>query len=277
MSESKKHHYIPKFILKNFLNNEGKIFIWNKKDKLNEVRQYIPEKVFAEKFLNSTIDNEGNRDNKLEDAFAKLDTESAKVINDKLIKSLDNRIQPDLYEEDRRVIDLFFYQIAFRSPQTLEEILTDQVYDKLIEHMVENEGIGGKKISDSEKARVRSDDTKKRIIQNAHIDARWSRNTEILEMLNRMTLTILPLYKNNKSFVVASKPMAYLNKEKLPLIWLPISPKFCISYTNIGKPISVLAPPPDEYIRKINNLLFNQTTVIGSNSDNLLYSLINPK
>ncbi|MBS6477807.1 MAG: DUF4238 domain-containing protein [Firmicutes bacterium] len=29
MSEAKRHHYIPQFILKNFLDNKGQVFYWD--------------------------------------------------------------------------------------------------------------------------------------------------------------------------------------------------------------------------------------------------------
>lgn len=38
MSEAKRHHYIPQFILKNFLDNKGQVFYWDIEKEVSERR-----------------------------------------------------------------------------------------------------------------------------------------------------------------------------------------------------------------------------------------------
>ena len=44
MSEAKRHHYIPQFILKNFLDNKGQVFYWDIEKEVSERRN--PKSIF---------------------------------------------------------------------------------------------------------------------------------------------------------------------------------------------------------------------------------------
>ena len=44
MSEAKRHHYIPQFILKNFLDNKGQVFYWDIEKEVLEKRN--PRSIF---------------------------------------------------------------------------------------------------------------------------------------------------------------------------------------------------------------------------------------
>lgn len=80
-SISKRHHFIPKFLIKGFTNSENLLFIYDKvNDKLyNKARS--PKSIFFENHRNTAETFDGKESSAIEDYFFQnLDNDSAKII-----------------------------------------------------------------------------------------------------------------------------------------------------------------------------------------------------
>jgi len=77
MSKSKKHHYIPQFFIRNFTDNDGLLYVYNKdKDQIVKYKQ-SPKGLFFENDRN-TVDFSGHQLDNLESMYSALDSTIAK-------------------------------------------------------------------------------------------------------------------------------------------------------------------------------------------------------
>lgn len=79
---SKRHHYVPQFLIKRFANEDGMVYVLNKKDM--RISQKSPKAVFFE-WNRNTLEVGGVPNDVMEKFYSKLDTRYAKVI-DELLK-----------------------------------------------------------------------------------------------------------------------------------------------------------------------------------------------
>ena len=79
MNKSSRHHYIPQFFIKNFTDDDGFLFVYNKIENRISNRKLSPKSIFFEIDRN-TVDFSGQQLDNLESLYAELD----------------NKISPDL-------------------------------------------------------------------------------------------------------------------------------------------------------------------------------------
>ena len=82
MSTPKRHHYIPRMLLKQFSNERGVFFVYDKRhpDKGVDIRKL--ENLFVERHLYTQVDAKGARDVSVEtDFLAPLDGEASRLFN----------------------------------------------------------------------------------------------------------------------------------------------------------------------------------------------------
>ena len=135
---SRRHHYIPQFLTKGFIDQNGLLFIYDKiKDEILRYRQ-PPKSIFYE-YERNTIANNYEKDSYIEDVFyKKLDDSSAKVIK----KFQYNIINDSLLTKDNiDELQFFIINLFWRLP------ITDYATKDLIERAEIK--ICGKSINDS--------------------------------------------------------------------------------------------------------------------------------
>ena len=71
-NKSKRHHYIPKFFIKNFTDNDGLLFVYNKIDNKIIDSKKSPKSIFFEIDRN-TVDFDGHNLDNLEQLYSELD------------------------------------------------------------------------------------------------------------------------------------------------------------------------------------------------------------
>jgi len=76
---SERHHYIPKFYIKGFLNSSGKLYVYDKvKDEIKK-NTFSPKQIFFE-WNRNNVSSKNYETNILEDFYSLLDFKSAKTI-----------------------------------------------------------------------------------------------------------------------------------------------------------------------------------------------------
>lgn len=114
--KSKRHHYIPKFLIKEFSNQDGLLYIYDKqKDSILD-NPRSPKSIFFENERNTISLNEKETSSVIEDVFYnKLDNTSSKYI-----KSLQtSKITTELLSEDNLAhLQFFIINLFWRLPIT---------------------------------------------------------------------------------------------------------------------------------------------------------------
>ena len=113
---SKRHHYIPKFLIKEFSDEQGLLYIYDKtKDKFLDNKR-SPKSIFFENDRNTIVYDESKKTSLIEDDFfMNLDNISAKTITT-LQKEKNNK---ELLNVDNlALLDFFIINLFWRLPLT---------------------------------------------------------------------------------------------------------------------------------------------------------------
>lgn len=75
-----RHHYVPRMVQRNFINERGGLYFWRRGMAVGEVRSTKPSNLFVEDNLYTIVDKEGGRDHSIEQWFARLELLAAPFI-----------------------------------------------------------------------------------------------------------------------------------------------------------------------------------------------------
>ena len=109
MSEAKRHHYIPQFILKNFLDNKGQVFYWDIEKEVLEKRN--PRSIFMNFDMYRDEVNHKDKPTSIESSLAIFEGEIATLIRQKFLK--DNEII--ITRSELEALRIFLSLLSFRS------------------------------------------------------------------------------------------------------------------------------------------------------------------
>jgi hypothetical protein len=119
MDNSHRHHYVPIFLIKNFVRKNGQILMYDKiKDKLFEAN---PTRVFLEKDRNTFSDKQGEKHDIIERIYTSLDTLLAPVLRD--VNERQN-----LSGKNLQLLLFLAYLLKWRVPQYDESFRQAQAY-----------------------------------------------------------------------------------------------------------------------------------------------------
>ena len=107
--QSKRHHYIPRFILKNFYDNNEQLNYWNIEDEKLEKRD--TKSVFMGKNLYRDEKQFPNNPTIIEDNFSSFDNNICNLINDKIL----GKSNIKLTREENESLRIFITLISLRS------------------------------------------------------------------------------------------------------------------------------------------------------------------
>ncbi len=115
-SNSSRHHYMPKFLIKGFTNSSGQVYIYSKSEDKIKDNQRSPKSVFWEENRNSVNINENESSSLIDDEFFKaLDNQSSASIR----KFQNNQIDRTLLSEDNLgQFHFFLINLFWRIPAT---------------------------------------------------------------------------------------------------------------------------------------------------------------
>ena len=121
MSTPKRHHFLPKFYLKNFCENE---FFWVYDRKKNEYRKQTPNNTAIQKKYYSFIGCDGKENNEIENkVLSDIETEASPIID-----KINNKKIISLYE--RIILTIFITFLHLRGPSFEKEM--NDIFEKFI-------------------------------------------------------------------------------------------------------------------------------------------------
>lgn len=221
-NESKRHHYLPQFYLKGFINKE-KFCVYDRGK--NEFRIQTPLNTAIEKDYYTFIDNKGEKNKSIEKILADIEGRVVPVC-DKISK------QENLSDEDKGILSLFLAFFIYRVPefQKLSNEIAHKISEFTMKNLISSKEQAAKWIKNYEK------DTGKKLdvtpeyffeyAQNPQFEITIDKNTTLKQMLElsykntnwffNMDWEIFRAPKNT-SFITTDNPFVLLPPKGFPI------------------------------------------------------------
>lgn len=271
MNEPRKHHIIPKMILRRFVNGDGKLFVFDKRRPKSGVYPISPAKAFTEKDLNSVKQADGTLDAQLEIGFSKLESEVSPIIDRIVDRALSGK-KPALNSVQLNHWNNFVSYQQKRSPDVFERLGITQTYPDDLSGFIDEFERDFRPLTHQERKNVFSPE----MLQNVVVTARGTNEGLVLEALARRGLAIAILDSPKRSFIIGDYPLARLGRNSLNHpqceLWFPISSKVAISPWGEANSETVIVLNREQ-VRRLNNVIWGQSNIIAGRSNRLVRSL----
>jgi len=281
MADFKNNHYVPEMLLKRFMSEDGDLFYYDKRKPEKSIEHRNPSSIFCQPNLYVDVNKAGKRNVTLErDVYSRLEGDT-KPILDRIVTAARKSELPKLSPEEKSTWDQFFLQQWQRTPDAFAVIFNKFDFDEKFDSSVEEFEQLHRTLGQTEKADLQTPETRNRIYKSARIKALGTKTGLTTDVLNTKGLRIVRSAKPRKSFVIGSFPVVKLNypgradlRDPSTEVWLPISHDLMITPWGVrGQEIHEIGN--DVVIRKINKLIWEQSTEIAGRSRELLQSLLN--
>lgn len=249
MSNPKRHHFIPRFLLRNYINERGKVWAFIKGGP--DVFEATPNNIALEKHYNSTHEN-GRRDSALEKRLAEVvENRYAPLMKD-LIKRIRDGRDIDLPSLKCGLLRLAYIQLT-RS-KSIKNGFLDQRTD-----------MGN---ADSQNAYVRMIKSNLDCLDDPisfPLPFTW-------ESYASLNLGVMRTRAPKKYFVVGDIPLVK-DSEKL---YFSVAPDIMIYWGRENdEPVRKVFPSGQGNIRRFNEAILHDSTLIASNSKAVIEDLKN--
>lgn len=184
MSKSSRHHYIPQFFIKNFTDEDGFLYVYNKIENRISNKKQSPKSIFFETDRN-TVDFSGHKLDNLESLYSKLDNEISLAIKNVLSTKT---ITP----EDLTSIALLACLLKWRVPKS------DEAFNVIKDDLTQEDLA----------ITITVKDKNTRVDKNAlkHIE-----NSDIFKETKRILLGILPFLNPSKLLIIHNNSFIQTN------------------------------------------------------------------
>lgn len=267
MSEPKRHHYIPKLILRKFSEN-GKILCIDRSS-----GKYFfnnPDDQFFEQHLYS-IETEQNRDASFEKKLSNFESLVGLIIRNLEIRNFNG----DLDEKNICLLKIFISLQIRRNPHWSRPF--GGVVDKrLVEDVLkEYESIFGKSVEGGVREKFLSDNEINRLRKNAITKAIFELSDDASKIIMNKSL-IFGFASREYQFIVGDWPYVSFNIDgighKTNETWISISPNLILGLCYGNNSFSKIYLTRDQ-TRKYNMELFSKSRIVCSRNRTLLESL----
>ena len=284
----RQHHYIPKFLLENFTNDNGQL--WAAYRPARKVFQTTPHNLFKEKDLYvshdispSSSELQYNTDYATrEGELSKLEGQAAPVVN-KIIASAREGYHPTLSDEETRKFMEFFLSVYRRNPGMLDQ-LTDDFSDAFYHAVSLNAAETGYPLPEKEDLtqdpginklmELSKQNTKSRFAVGDH---KILRDKDEASMDNA-GLGIMKIANIKRNFIIGDCAFSKKRHGNPEPAWLPIAPDIAVALiagTGQEKLLFLYANNrDDEKIKAINTNSAAQSDIFVGRSETLVRSLM---
>ncbi len=264
-------------LLKRFADQKNFMYVYNKKAPHIGFRHQHIDSNFFERYLYSSITNNGMRDAALEIQFSRKEgtwsSTIANIIN--AAKSGNNRFSPG----DLANIGEFLYYQWIRTPDFIKQLSATQNADATLKRIIDTAVSEGTLTNDQRKE-LDDPEVLARIKQNSIVQALGNARAEALEVLKRSKFHIAVLTAGQTEFVIGSFPVvlvagqgqAVAAKPKMEL-WLPIASDVAI-YPDVIAGTTDIISMSDSRVVEINRAIARQSTLTGAKSRQTLAQII---
>jgi len=277
MSDYRKQHTVSEMLLKRFTNDEGKLYVFNKQTPKKGVHSASTKNKFWNTHFYSSYTNDGQRDVSLEKSFGKLESDTNPVI-EKIVAAVRKGKNPNLAEEEKKTWDQFFCAQLIRTPDNMQKFDIEKILNRQIEKYIAKINTT-RPLNSIERHIIKDPKLREQHKQKIKVGALKIGTPKFLEFLNNRGLCIAKITSLKKSFIIGSLPITKITygnqnpfSDLIAGIWLPIAHDIAVTpYAEKGE--EKLVSIDDRNIRKLNEAITRQSTIIAGRSEKLIRSL----
>ena len=255
MSNPSRQHYLPKMYLKNFCNNNGKVWVYN--DKNHAFKELSITDTTVIKHFYTISDEKGNKDYKIENSLSSIETLCSPILK----KLVDGQ---QINSEEKGYLSVFIAVLQNRTPKAVK--LINEFVNPILE--LTNKQIlyhkRGELIKEGEKLGL-SKNLVNELMENSKIsltkEGEWG-------LLMETALKIAELYSQMEWHFIYTENSSFITTDNPVLIY---PAKFDTGpYGNVG----IAMPTTEKHITIAPNLILR----IGDlGNSNIYYHILNNK
>ena len=282
----KRTHYIPKLLLSNFVDSDGFLHMFDKKEE--KCFKQKPEKAFVENHLTRMYDFSSDEYSyEAEEILSQIEGRAAPVVKT-IIEFARNNEVPKLSQEERDDWKRFYYAMCRRTPEFSEEMLAhderfDDIYHLVVENLLRQQGIDPPEREFTDKNPILAEaklhikkNNKSRFASGDHHHLQ----SEVERFCQDTGLVIAVIHDQpRRGFVIGSHGVAVVRRshknDQTCWGWLPIAHDVVVAPTLQPDKDDLLRldGKKDSFIRRINTASFQQSRLIAAGSEVLIRSL----
>lgn len=283
----KRQHYIPRMLLKHFLDDEGRLCVGDRKRK--NIRKTTIHSDFVKKHLYTkrSVDYQLGflepDSYEYEEALGRLESNAAPII-DQIVYSVRNGCEVELSEENELAIKEFIFSMARRTPESQARIVSDERFEDIFYETAweRAERMGYPLPSKSE---LYDDLEVVRLSMGiqGNIFAKFAAGdddrlqNEVRKFCRETGLEFWAIRERKKSFVIGSHGIGILDVgQNRKQAYLPLAPELCVVPSPQPEKVVIrfLSRKDDWFIRKINASTATCSERIAGRSEALVRSLL---
>lgn len=269
---AKDHHYIPQLVLRNFVDETGRLHFWRRGKPVGEVGFIAPQNLFFRRYLYSWITSDGRRENQLEDFFSQKIEDAAGPLFNRMFLAIRGGRAPELTPEDWRTWQEFWYFQMKRTPTYINALADKVALAEFIDGGVAAALAAGQITADQVVPE------RKRILQNIRVAAQSTAPSDkVRRAIDNTGIAIYRVIRPNKGFIVGDMLGAsiYANADdgrRLPVGFLPVAHDIAIGLAEGRRTVEII-PLRDDVLRRMNEATAARSDTIAGRSRALVASL----
>ena len=274
MNKPKRHHYIPVMLSKQFANQDGQLYFFDKCFPDKGIRHSSPGNLFVESHLYAQIDKFQQKDVAVEEALAELEARVGPIIA-KILNSARNEKLPKLSSTEKNAWDLYLYIQWKRVPEVRERIQAKTFPPGLTPQDL----LSKLPLTDDEYEKLSNPSEVGRIQNNAWVESVLDPGRNVLPTLQKKGVGVVMIRNPKYGFVIGSNPVLKLTYPGRPNLsdpsvemWLPLAPDVAASPCPYQTEKLIIGV--DKHVRAINKGIFKQSRMIAGNTPQPIASLI---
>lgn len=278
MSNPKRHHYVPRFLVKNFANSDGRVWTYSKVAPKAGVRFVRTEQVFVENELYTATNSAGEKDVSLELAFSAIEGSAAPVV-EKIVAAGRSVSPVPLDEDERAAWDAFFIAQVHRTPDFTSQAKFDEDYEKVLASTVDEIAAKMEVLPEQREAFLK-DANSKQFRQNIKVAAlSKAAAPKLTEFISTCSLATVKVSDGGRSLAIGSNPTAKVRGFSLSgtaalETWLPLSHDVCVCVVAGSLRKTSYEFSTEAHIREFNMAAYGNSTAICASSELLVKSLV---
>jgi len=260
-------------LLQQFVDQEEKLFFFNKGLRHKGVLRSTPRNLFAENHLYTFTDFDGERNFSTETKLADIEYRASPII-EKIIANARMWKFSQLTSVERDTFVLFFLQLWTRLPSMRDRTALNQVKSERDQQAYRDfKGMSATdQIDRAEMGKFIGKEMWTRSIQ----DPGEFMEDVVLPILRSMSLGVAVAQRGQSGFVIGSDPVLRIRREfdlDHPDIqlWLPLAHDVAVFLVHDNQ--EILGGLDDQDIQNFNRDIFEQSTIVASRSRELIESL----
>lgn len=278
MKEPRRHHHVPKYLLRGWANANEQVFALRRPADGTFVRPFLTkiDNVFSQRDLYSVERDDGSLDQSVEIEFYSTVDDTGSELRREVLERVRAGVIPNMTREARRTfLDVFIRNTVTRSPEAFDGPVIRFEMEKAKEKAIQQAAAAGASI-EVQRALLDSPHVIDRIKRNAVAWARSRSGSEALDQIERLGILYARIDRPNCQFIVSDLLMdgAGLIDRDDDLgsheLWVPLAPDVAIRLNGTSDAGVVIEP---NSVRRINQRLYRQSTTVAASSPDLLNSL----